>query len=185
MSKHYTYSQLITLFENSIKKTEELGKFAPEMLSYKPSEKSWCIGEIVQHLVRFNDLYLRFIDKAISKSTNPTTENPTFYPRIMIRAFIGFLNPPYKLKIKTINRMEPLPETVKDYKADVEELIRQNREIISKMQKAEATGVNLNKVKGKNSVFKINMSLTEFILLWDAHQRRHFWQAEQTCKMGA
>ncbi|MCC5940382.1 MAG: DinB family protein [Balneolaceae bacterium] len=183
MSKRYTYSGLTGLFEESIKKAEELAKLSPEKLSYKPSDKVWCTGEIVQHLVRFNELYLRFIDKAISKSDNPTTDQPDFYPGFLIRMFISFLNPPYKMKIKTLNRMEPLLTEAKDYQTDIEELIRQNKEIISRINEAETSHLDLKKIKGKNSVFKIRMSLTEFILIWHSHQKRHFWQAEKTLEL--
>ncbi len=183
MGKSYSYDDLITLFENCINQIKKLKETSPEKLSFKPSEKAWCAGEVVQHLVRFNELYLRFIGKALSKSDKPTAGQHSFSPRFLMNPFIRFLDPPYKLKIKTITQMKPLQTEVKDFSADFDELISQNRELIQIIRNAKEARLNLNRIKGKNSVFKFRMTLTEFILLWDAHQRRHFWQAEQVLAM--
>ncbi|TVR17100.1 MAG: DinB family protein [Balneolaceae bacterium] len=183
MGKSYSYHDLRALFENSINQVEKLKTTPPEKLSYKPSEKGWCVGEIVQHLVRFNQLYLRFIGKALSKSDKPKVDQPSFSPRFLMNPFIRFLEPPYKLKIKTITQMKPLNTGSKDFSEDFDELISQNRELIQIIHDAKQTGLNLNGIKGKNSVFMFRMTLTEFILFWDVHQRRHLWQAEQTLAM--
>ena len=183
MSKSYSYDDIIALFENCINQIENLKENSPGKLSYKPSETAWCVGEIVQHLVRFNELYLRFMGKALSKSDKPITDQNSFSSGFLVNAFIRFLNPPYKLKIKTITQMKPLQTEVIYFTTDFDELISQNRELIQIIRDAKEAGLNLNRIKGKNSVFKFRMTLTEFILLWDAHQKRHFWQAEQTLAM--
>lgn len=46
----------------------------------------------------------------------------------------------------------------------------------------EQKKLDLNKIKVRNKVFFIKMSLIEYILMFEAHQSRHLWQAEQTLR---
>jgi hypothetical protein len=137
--------------------------------------------EIFQHIVNFNRIYLRFIDRAIRKpKTLPTTKKNSFSPRFAAGYLVRIMLPPYKIKIPTIAPMKPENSDLEEIKNSLQELIETNQEILKYLGEAEEKNLDINRIKGKNSVFKISMTVVEFLLVFDAHQRRHFWQAEQT-----
>jgi len=181
MNETYTYQDLISLFEESIRKAQDFESVPDDLLATKPDTSSWSAVEIFQHIVNFNRIYLRFIDRAIRNSkTLPTTKKNSFSPRFAAGYLVQIMMPPYKMKIPTITPMKPDNSEAKEIKNSLQELIETNKEIIEYLDEAEEKKLDLNRIKGKNSVFKISMTVTEFFLVFDAHQRRHFWQAEQT-----
>lgn len=64
----------------------------------------------------------------------------------------------------------------------LDELISFNTELIQLIEELTIQNLDLNRIKGRNKVFKLKMTLTEFFLMLAAHQDRHIWQAEQTLK---
>jgi len=181
MKEIYTYQELKSLFEESIKKAREFESVPDDLLATKPDASSWSVTEIFQHIVNFNRIYLRFIDRAIRKSkTLPTTKKNSFSPRFAAGYLVRIMLPPYKMKIPTISPMKPDNSDLEEIKNSLQELIKSNREILKHLDEAEEKNLDLNRIKGKNTVFKISMTVVEFLLVFDAHQRRHFWQAEQT-----
>jgi len=181
MNETYTYQDLISLFEESIRKAQDFESVPDDLLATKPDTSSWSAVEIFQHVVNFNRIYLRFIDRAFKKSkTLPTTKQNSFNPRFAAGYLIRIMTPPYKMKIPTIAPMKPDISELDDIKNSLQELIETNQEILKYLDEAKENNLDLNRIKGKNSVFKISMTVVEFLLLLDAHQQRHFWQAEQT-----
>ncbi len=185
LKSYYSYRELAQLFEEGIEKAEELKRNSEELLTVKPDESSWSVCEIIQHLVKFNHLYLSFIDKAIARSDSPVTGKKLFRARLFFRWYIRLLMPPYKMKVKTLSPLKPSGTENLDCYAELDRLIQTNREMIERIKIAEAEKLDLNRIKGKNSVLKISMTLSDFILIWDAHQKRHFWQAEKTLETTA
>lgn len=182
--KRYSYSDLIQLFENAIIKAESFKDIPEDLLALKPDSSSWSTGEIFRHLVKFNNIYLGYINRAIKNTANPkpVTDEGSFQPRLIFRGLIGFVKPPYKIKMSTIAPMYPVDVDGQNFHSELDLLIKTNEQMIGRIRNAGDEKLNLNKIKGKNPVFKISMTLSEFILMFDAHQQRHFWQADQTLK---
>lgn len=62
-------------------------------------------------------------------------------------------------------------------------LIEIQDDITELLEKAKNERWNLDKIFAPHPMIKIfNMSLTDFLIIIDAHQRRHFWQIEQILK---
>ena len=181
MNETYTYQDLISLFEESIRKAQDFESVPDDLLATKPDTSSWSAVEIFQHVVNFNRIYLRFIDRAMKSSKSiPTTKKNSFSPGFLVGYLVRLMMPPYKMKIPTIASMKPENSESDEIKNSLRELIKTNQEILKYLGEAEANNLALNQIKEKNTVFKISMTLTEFFLVFDAHQRRHFWQAGQT-----
>jgi uncharacterized damage-inducible protein DinB len=182
MKETYAYKNLIELFEQNIQRAKEFRDIPDDLLILKPDSKSWSAGEIFQHLVKFNRLYLSFIREAVDKSDKERTENNTFKPRFLVSLIIKFLRPPYKIRIGTIAPMYPVDTESDNYRRYLEELIESNENMINEIQTFKEEQLDLNRLKGKNPVFKFNMTVTEFLLMFEAHQQRHFWQTKKTIK---
>lgn len=180
MKKTYSYSDLIELFEQNIERMKQFRDIPDDLLPLKPDSKSWSAGEIFQHLVKFNNIYLSLIRKAVDQSDTKSTESESFEPRFFVSFMIRFLRPPYKIKIHTIAPMYPVDSKNDDYHRSLEELIKSNETIIDELNSFKSKQMDLNSIKGRNPVFKFKMRVIEFLLLFEAHQERHFWQTEKT-----
>ncbi|TVQ02285.1 MAG: hypothetical protein EA359_12225 [Balneolaceae bacterium] len=182
MKKTYNYPGLVRLFEDAIQQAERFKSISGDLISLKPNPSSWSAGEIFEHIVRFKTIYLRAIHRTLDSGTPIITENPGFRPRKLMSYFIKTVRPPYKMKIKTITPMKPVDTSAEEYYIYLAQVIEMNKKIIEQLNELETRKIDLDRVKGKNPLFKFNMTLTEFYLMLDAHQQRHFWQAENTLK---
>lgn len=180
MKKSFTYPDLQSLFKQNLELASTFTQIADENLTLKPDPSSWSAGEIVEHIVRFNEIYLRYIERALKAGPLPKVQNKEFKPRFIFGIIINRLRPPYTLKMKTISPMQPGDNNSEHYRSYIDKLIQSNQNIVDIIAGAAEQNLDLNKIKGKNSIFKIKMTVIEFLLMFEAHQQRHFWQAEQT-----
>lgn len=182
MRKEYTYDDLTKLFEQNIERMTQFRDIPHDLLILKPDSKSWSAGEIFQHLVKFNRIYLSSIREAVNQSDKKKGASGLFKPRFLVFLMIRFLRPPYKIKIGTIAPMYPVDSDTDNYRRSLEELIESNRILIEELHSFKSDQLDLNNIKGRNPVFKFKMTVIEFLLLFEAHQQRHFWQTEKTLK---
>lgn len=182
MKETYNYDDLLKLFEQNIERMKEFRDIPDDLLPLKPDSKSWSAGEIFQHLVKFNDIYLSVIRKTVNQSDKNHAEPESFKPRFFVSLMIRFLRPPYKIKIGTIAPMYPVDSETDNYRRSLEELIESNKTVIDEIVSFKSQQLDLNSIRGKNPVFKFKMTVIEFLLLFEAHQERHFWQTKKTLK---
>jgi hypothetical protein len=175
-----TYSDLHHPFQNAIQKFESFKSLPVQNLSVKPGPSAWSVAEIFEHILLFNNIYQKMIQKAIDNDDSTVTETGQFNARFHIRPLIAMIRPPYKMKIKTLTPMKPNDDLQKKVDDIIADLIVFNREQIKLIKELEEKKLDLDRIKAKNRVFKFNMTLTEFFLMMSAHQDRHIWQAEQT-----
>lgn len=180
MKQLFTYDSLEKLFDKDIARLKAFREIPVDLLPLKLDASTWSAGEIFQHLVKFNSLYLQFIDRGIQQQKTITNNHPAFNPRFFVNLLIKFMRPPYKIKIGTIAPMHPESSDNDDYKQSLEELIEINYQLIDRINTMRERNLDLNSTKEKNRVLKFSMRLVEFLLMFNAHQQRHFLQAEQT-----
>jgi len=182
MNKNLSFSNLQQLYQNSIKKLEFLKSVPEQDLSIKPAPTIWSAAEIFEHILLFNKMYQKMIQQALDSATDNHSDSDRFNARFFIRPFITMVRPPYKMKIKTLKPMQPSGLHDKPPHSVINELIMFNQDQIDLLKELEKRKLNLDQMKGKNKVFKIKMTVTEFFLMMDAHQDRHIWQAQQLLK---
>jgi hypothetical protein len=180
MAEYLTYSGLIERFQSAKQKIASFNEIPSDMFNLKPDITSWSAAEICGHLTQFNRLYIREIQKAASNATKSENSPDQFSAGFFFRLYARNLEPPYKIKLKTLKPLYPLNKDLK--KEDViEKLIVTQSEILQLLSSFETENIDLDRTKGRNPLLKIlPMSITDFLVLMDAHQRRHFWQLEQT-----
>lgn len=182
MNKNLSFSNLQQLYQNSIKELEFLKSVPEHDLSIKPSPTIWSAAEIFEHILLFNKMYQKMIQQALDSATIIHVDSDRFNARFFIRPFIAMVRPPYKMKIKTLKPMQPTRQQDTPPHSVINELIKFNQDQIELLIELEKKNLNLDRIKGKNKVFKIKMTVTEFFLMMDAHQDRHIWQAQQLLK---
>ena len=181
MGKTYTYSDIISEYSQALQRINELAAAPEDLFLLKPDPGNWSGGEIFRHLRRFNNLYLRKIEHLVRKQYHTHSEKLQFKPKWIPFLAIRFLEPPYKLKIPTLAPMYPKSSNVREMETITEELRETNRMAVSLLEDLESSQADIDRIKGSHPVFKIlPMTLTDLFLVMSAHQRRHFWQAEQT-----
>lgn len=181
MAETYSYSQLIELISKDIRRISDFHDIPNDLITLKPDPSTWSARETIQHIIQFNNLYLNQIDKAVENNEPIKTERERFKARFIYRQFIKFLEPPYKVKVKTFAPMYPENSTDGNPKKPVDNLNSMNRNLINRVERFQNDRLDLDRIKGKNPILQwVPMSLSEFILVLEAHQRRHFWQIEQT-----
>lgn len=180
--KNITINELSEKFEGAKTVIHEYGNLDSDTVIFKLNPETWSCVEVCQHLIRFNEMYRQKMDQALKNlSTIPVNGN-SFSPKWASRKIASFLEPPYKFGIKTIKPM--IPSTVDLNPADTfHQLINIQDEFVNLLGKAKDERWNLDKIKGNHPLIKLyKMSYTDFLLVIDAHQRRHFWQIEQILK---
>lgn len=181
MAKTYSYDEMLDLIHKDLDRIDDFFEIPNDLISLKPEPDSWSACEIIQHICKFNGLYVEQIDKALESGEMLKANGQQFKPRFIFRQFIRFLEPPYKLKTKTIAPMYPNNTGEIDPEKPIQNLKESNLQISKRIENYRDRQLDLNNIKGKNPVLQwVSMSLTEFILILEAHQRRHFWQLEQT-----
>lgn len=180
MSQFYSYSDLISRFQHAINELQKYDKLSDEQMSTKPHPNAWCAGEIFEHILMFNQIYLKMIEKGLDRAASTVSHSNKFQARLIMRPILSYVRPPYKTKIKTISPMMPSEKGDKDYQENLEGVVHTNRRCIEFIKRMEEKQLDLNRIKVKHSVFKIKMTLIEILLMVEAHQSRHVWQADQT-----
>lgn len=179
----FTYPGLIRAFEQAIETIEGYREIDSAAFHLKLNEKTWSGIEICQHLIQFNRLYLRQMEKAILKTDEKPTYNNTFTLRWVYKKMVSWIEPPVKLKVKTLAPMYPAKSGTSAENV-IDKLIETNKQVLDLLRIAEDEQWDLNKIKGRNPVIKLaKMTLTEFIVYLEAHQRRHFQQIENVLEV--
>jgi uncharacterized damage-inducible protein DinB len=185
MEKH-TYQWFIKQFENTKNTAEEFILSVDENLFLKaPTESQWSIAECYSHLINYGNLYFDNIASAISENSDTVnTVNRTFPPRWLAQKIISFFEPPYKMKLRTIESMKPVDTSEYNRMELLEEYLNLQDRLIVQLENAHQKHVHLGRSKVSHPIFSmIKMTLSECLLLLEAHQRRHQWQAEQTLQV--
>lgn len=180
MADAYSYHQLADLFDRDLTRIGQFHNIPEDLISLKPDPTSWSATEALQHIIKFNELYISKMDEAVDSNDPLKAQKEHFKPRFLFRQAIRFFEPPYKVKVKTFAPMYPNNLDEEDPKKPIDDLAEMNRKLIRRIETFRDEQLDLDRIKGKNPIVKwIPMSLSEFILLLEAHQRRHFWQIEQ------
>lgn len=180
--KTITIDALSEKFEGAKTVINEYGSLDSDTVTFKLNPETWNCVEVCQHLIRFNMLYLEQMEAAVDRINTLPINGKSFSPTWISRKIASFLEPPYKFGVKTFKPM--FPSAVDLNPADTfYKLIELQDEIIALLDRANAEHWDLDKISAPHPMIKIyTMTLTDFLIIIDAHQRRHFWQIEQVLK---
>lgn len=181
MNHTFTYEDLSALMDQAIERIESFKNVPDDLFLLKPDPGSWSADEICQHLIQFNKLYLNQIEKASGNSDLPVKNGNAFKPGLVSRVLIKVFEPPYKVKLNTLAPMYPFDTENKQPKMVLDQLIETDIEFKNRIETFRNKKADLDRIKGTNPIARfLPMSITDYITVLDAHQRRHFWQIEKT-----
>ena len=145
----------------------------PEQLKQRPASGGWSIAECLMHLVLTTDEYLNVADAAFLNAPRGTAK--TFKRDLVGRILAWTLEPPYRMKSKTLPAYIPDPAALDDA---VPRFVASQNLLLETLNRAN--GILLDKVMVQSSFNpRIHYNLLSFFAILAAHQRRHLWQAER------
>ncbi|GEM_PF-325604 len=182
MKKQYTYSDFRQMYAAAEETVQQFRNIDEIKFHTKPAPSAWSAAEICSHITQFNRLYLEAMQSDLDENEVGSSDDKPFSPGFLVRKYAAWMEPPYKIKLKTLKSFYPEKDSDSDSKEIIlSSLIDVLSATIDFIDSCEASNVDAEKTKGRNPLLRfLPMSLTEFLVLMDAHQRRHFWQVEIT-----
>jgi hypothetical protein len=156
--------------------TEEL---SDEQMNWRPAAGRWSIAECFAHLDLIGRLYRPVLTTAIDKARkdNRLARGP-FRLGFIGRKFIGSMEPPPKLKVRTVASMLPGGLSAHNAAAVMDEFYVLGDTFTALMKSAE--GLDLRRVRVRSVVTPLlRLGIGEWFAFLAAHERRHIWQARQ------
>ncbi len=146
-----------------------------EELNHKPSATCWSIGELVDHIMVTNSLYLPKYRKIIEGNhRNPFSSRFKYVTNFLGKSILHSVDPDNKKKLKTVKKFEPHN---KQFKLDqIVKFQKLNEELIDLVVKTDH--VNHQKtyiVSPASPLIVYSLEYANKIILW--HGLRHIQQA--------
>ncbi|MDX1592322.1 MAG: DinB family protein, partial [Balneolaceae bacterium] len=132
-TKPYTYSDFIDIYRSAGSRIRAFDIIPEDLFTLKPDSKSWSAAEICSHITTFNRLYLKSIDRALNGQPAFTnSQDPSFRPGFLYGLYASSLEPPYKVKLKTLRPLYPADEKM-NKNSVIEELIETEESILNQI----------------------------------------------------
>lgn len=151
-----------------------------EQANWKPQPGAWSICECLDHLGTTNIVYAGVLQKAVATSPDQYKQ-PTglIAPGMLSRWFLESMDAPARRKFKAPAKIVPKqngnPTELLQAFLESHELVR---EVVE-----SARSVNVNRLRFKNPfIGAIRFTVGTGLMIINAHDRRHLWQAEQVKK---
>ncbi len=179
-------SATLDSIEASLRAAEEQAKalvagISDAQANWQPSEgRSWSICQCIDHLGKINSVYAAALQEAVSNSPQSYQE-PTsnIVPGFFGAWFIQQMDLPVRMKLKAPSKAAPSSEgnALKLFEAFLK-----SHDLIRAVVEDSRT-VEVNRLRFKNPfVGVLRFTVGTGLMIINAHDRRHLWQAEQVKK---
>ncbi|MEM9555161.1 MAG: DinB family protein [Acidobacteriota bacterium] len=147
--------------------------------NWAPHDRSWSIGQCLDHLARVDRPYRRRIERAIETAVargdrgHRTASGATRWS-LAERLFIAWMEPPPRL------RLPAPPAVVPPSELEADAVCAAFRDESERLQRAlhEARALDLRRLKIRSPLFPLlRLAVGASFDLLAAHGRRHLWQA--------
>jgi hypothetical protein len=145
--------------------------------NWRPAANRWSIAECFNHLNASARELLARIDESIRRGRERglTSAGP-FALRLIDRVVARALEPPARLRVRTVPALAPPPERAN---ADTMKEFFEWQERFAERLRA-ADGLDLGRIRTASPVSTwLSYSLGGAFAVFLAHERRHLWQARQ------
>ncbi len=158
--------------------SELLNGVSPSQANWQPNEgRSWSICQCLDHLVKINTVYAAALQEAVSN--NPQSyKQPTsnIAPGFFGAWFIQQMDLPVRMKLKAPSKVAPSSE---GNAPKLFEAFLKSQDLIRAVVERSRI-VDLNRLRFKNPfVGVLRFTVGTGLMIINAHDRRHLWQAEQ------
>jgi hypothetical protein len=149
---------------------------AAQQLNWTPDAQRWSIGQCLDHVTRTVQLYPEAIERMIGEARARMGREKPFGEGWLSRWGISAMEPPPKLRIRTMRRVEPGEHL--DGGTVIEEFVAAFGRLRDLIKAAD--GVSLRHARMRSPFARvIRFTLGQTFAVNLAHARRHLWQARQ------
>jgi hypothetical protein len=164
----------------SVDAKSDFGDLSVEQINWKPSAKSWSVGQCLDHLIEANCRMLAKAEPIIHGK-----HNPTFFERLPLvskffgKLVLGAVDPKTVRKTKNPGIFDPAKS---DLEVDViEKFVAEQEKIIAAMKASEGVDLERTIMTSPVAVF-VTYSVFDAFRIITAHEKRHFQQAKRVVK---
>jgi hypothetical protein len=151
-----------------------------EQANWKPQPGTWSICECLDHLGTTNIAYAGALQKAVA--TSPAHyKQPTqlIAPGMLSRWFLQNMDAPAKRKFKAPTEIVPKQN---GNPVELLQAFLKSHDLVREVVQS-ARSVDVNRLRFKNPfIGAIRFTVGTGLMIINAHDRRHLWQAEQVKK---
>ena len=149
-----------------------------EQFHWRPRDgQGWSIAQCLDHLATINAVYVRSIRPGVDGArAHARKRKGPLKPGFFGALFINSLEPPVKRRLRAPRGMQPALSKSRDrILADFRAAHDEVRRLL-----VEGADLDLNLARYRNPFLKVvNFRVSTGLLVINAHDRRHLWQAEQ------
>lgn len=156
---------------------QKFGGLTDEQLNWKPSNKTWSIGQNIQHLILVNESYFPIITAAKKGTFKPPFISKfDFIVNFLGTVLLKAVQPDNKKKTRTFQIWEPssskfdteIITRFEEHQSILKQVIRDSLDLVRK-------GIVIASPANKNIVYKLDIAFDIIV----AHEQRHFEQAKE------
>ena len=147
---------------------------SPAQLAWTPPDGGWSVGQVLEHLVIANGLYLELCEALVARGT-PAPEGVTWRPTLLGRFLAKSIAPESTRKVSAPKVFKPGPAA----RADVLPTFVRMQEQLATLIERSAT-LDWNRLKGPSPVsglIRLNLGDAYHVLV--NHSNRHLGQARR------
>lgn len=150
-------------------------------LRWRPQPDRWSIAEHIRHLVLTNEGYLDALEEALERTAAEGVSGPPPYASSFIGSrFVRSLEPPVERRFKTLKRLIPAadPGASADLLADFDAGMDRYERLLR-----THVHVDLGRARMRSPfLWLLRLTLAEAARAVLAHNRRHFWLADEVLR---
>ena len=175
MQSQQLLQSLRTQTRELLQRAQQLHKLNPEVLRFRPAEKSWSVLECIEHLNRYGNYYLPEIRIALRQAKHPPETK--FKTGLLGNYFAESMLPKEKRNaMKTFSSKNPLHAPLDESAIAI--FLEQQTELLNLLE--QATQVSLNRTKIKTSISPLlRLNLGDTFRFYINHMIRHFAQIDR------
>jgi hypothetical protein len=156
---------------------ELIAGLSPLQVNWKPNGVvSWSICQCLDHLARTNRIYCQAMLESIAHLRPGISGTIAATPGWFGRLFIGKMEPPVRARFKAAKKVIPAADG--DAKVPLRDFVNSHSEVRRVIGSWER--MDFNRVRFRNPfVPLLRFTVATGLLIINAHDRRHLWQAER------
>lgn len=161
----------------SAKTVEQMRSLSPEQLDWKLNDRTWSVGECLDHITNTTTAYMLNIENALQTARDKEmTYSKPLKAGLFARWFIKTVGPNSSMKLSAPGIFRP--EAVERNESSVDAFLKMND--VLQQTIIEADNWNVNKPKLASPLTGlIRFSIGEALWLQVAHTQRHLLQARR------
>jgi len=149
----------------------------PAQLTWQPEPGRWSVAQCLDHLTKTVQLYPERVEQMIAEARGRVQRGARPYrDGMMGRWLVKTLEPPYRMRVRTIPAAEPAPQV--DASRVLEEFDEAHRQLERMIIAADEVPLNQGRTTSPFAGW-VKMTLGQVLAVNVVHARRHLWQARQ------